>query len=159
MSLRIYFADETLIDSENILRDVEIGFLSLKIEGSDLERKALKEIEEASYCDTYSFIDRFGYKLYNKFLSTGCKAILCLINYKDKIINAIECGDNVISFMVENCNGSIIVTRDMLPIITESVIDVIVDSYRFMSVDRLNHYLINERPYEPDMSLEGISCI
>ena len=145
MSLNIVLRkDVESISENNIIKDVEIGFLKCKFKGTELERKALNVIEHGEYLDEYSFIDRFGYKLYSKFISTGCKAAICVDNLPDKYIDTRECGDNAIAFIVSNFNkGNIIIGEQATPILCKESekIDVIIDGINFTSIKELNEYL------------------
>lgn len=38
-------------------------------------------------------------------------------------------------------------------------IEVELDDYVFTTVDRLNHYIFNERPFEPDLSIGGVKHV
>ena len=142
MSLRIYIRNEDNgIPEEKIIRDVEIEFLKICLTDNEYNKKAKKEIDEGYYNDKISFIDRFGFKLYTKYLSTGCKAAICVNEVKDKVIDLIECGCNALGFIVGNCTeGTILISPESLMFYSENPIDVIFDDIRFTSMDSLALY-------------------
>lgn len=55
----------------------------------------IKEVDSGEYLDKMSFIDRLGYKLYTKFLSTSSKALICLNEFSDRVIDFCEVGDDL----------------------------------------------------------------
>lgn len=153
-----------IIDENNIedKTDIEELFKVIQLKGTKLERKVIELIEHGTYNDSESFIDRFGYKLYNSELSTGCKAALCVINRPDTKINLIECGTNAIDIILSICNEGIVVIQDRgitIQDFSENSIDVQLDKFKFTTIDRLNYYIFNERPFQPDMKKEGISYV
>jgi hypothetical protein len=161
--LRI-FVDEVPKDIKmEIVNNVEEQFAKIAVHGTDLDRKLIKEIEQGKYNDEQSFIDRFGFKLYNSELSTGCKAALCVANTSDKVINLQECGLNARDEIIRYCTtGNILIDENAITISNfekSDSIDVHIDNYNITSISRLNKYIFSERPFEPDMSLEGIKCL
>lgn len=150
------------VDSNNIVRNVEEQFAKIKLTGSEIEKKLIAEIEQGTYNDEYSFIDRFGYKLYNTELSTGCKAALCVVNCPNLVIDLIECGLNARDIIIGLCkDGNVLIQENGVTIVDYfgQPIDVKIDSYRITSVDRLNKYIFSERPFEPVINSEDIKCI
>lgn len=158
--LKILFRDE--IDS-NIKseKDIEKLFSQLKLHGTEQERKVIEQIDKGKYLDEISFIDRFGYKLYVSELSTGCKAALCVLNFPDKIIDLLECGNNARDVIINTCKEGTIITSDNAVTIKDlgQEINVCLDEYRLTSVKRLNQYVNCERPFKPNLSTGGIECI
>lgn len=151
-------------DSENLpLTDVEKLFKQIKLKGTKEEKAVISKIEQGKYNDEYSFIDRFGYKLYISELSTGCKAALCVLNKPDVTINLIECGINALDVILTTCkNGSIIMQNRGTTIndySEDGKIEVELEGHLFTSVKRLNYYIFNERPFEPDYSIGGIKHV
>ncbi|MBO5337675.1 MAG: hypothetical protein J6A94_11160 [Lachnospiraceae bacterium] len=150
------------VNGNNIVRNVEEQFAKIKLTGSEIERKLISQIEQGTYNDEYSFIDRFGYKLYNTELSTGCKAALCVVRCPELIIDLIECGLNARDIIIGLCkDGNVLIQENGVTIVDyfEQPIDVKIDKYRITSVDRLNKYIFSERPFEPVVSSEDIECI
>jgi hypothetical protein len=108
--LYIYRNGIDKIDEDKLVHDVELEFDKIGIVDSLEVRQHLEDIEHAKYNDINSFIDRFGFKLYSEYLSTGCKAAILVSSLPDKIIDTIECGPNAIVSIVMNCRkGSILV--------------------------------------------------
>lgn len=150
------------VNSNNIVRNVEEQFAKIKLTGSEIEKKLISAIEKGTYNDKYSFIDRFGYKLYNTELSTGCKAALCVVNCPELVIDLIECGLNARDLIIGLCKeGSILIQENGVTIVDyfDEAIDVKVDDFRITSVDRLNKYIFSERPLEPVINSEDIKCL
>lgn len=105
----------------------------------------MKEIEKATYNDEFSFIDRFGFKLYTDNMSTGCKAAICVNAFPDVVVDTIECGTNVLEFMIANCNdGHILMSREAMVFSIQCEIDVIIDDRHFDECNDLLEY-IHER--------------
>lgn len=148
---------------ETPITDIEALFKQIRIKGTEEEKAVISKIEQGKYNDDNSFIDRFGYKLYLSELSTGCKAALCVINKPDMQINLIECGINALDVILSTCkNGSIIMRERGVTIKDYSEdgrIEVELDGYLFTTVERLNYYLFNERPFKPDFSIGGIQHV
>lgn len=146
MSLTIYIKD---VNDDNIqlpiARDIELQFLKTRLKKDDYTLKALKEIEKATYNDEYSFIDRFGFKLYSRNMSTGCKGVLCIHAFPDIVINTVECGTNALEFIIANCtDGYILMSREAIVFYVDGQIDVTVDNKHFNKCDDLLEY-IHER--------------
>lgn len=139
----------------NLVNDVEKQFAGIRLACTDKEKKVVKEIEKGILLDSYSYIDRFGYKLYTSELSTGCKAALCVLNFPDKIINLAECGLNARDCIVSFCDlGAVLIDSNTITFsgqYTDEKISVAVDEYVFISIDSLNKYIFNERPFESNM--------
>ena len=159
MSLNLYLEEQ--IDMVN---DIEKEFSTLKLKCTDKEKLVVELIEKGKLIDGYSFIDRFGYKLYTSELSTGCKAALCVINNVEKIFNLVECGLNARDTIISTCKeGNVFVDYNDVTFVKygkDKEIDVQLDNYIFTDMDRLNTYLRNERPFEPDMRKGGVKkCI
>lgn len=145
MSLTIYVREDNSDIQLPIAHDVELQFLKTRLYKSDYVVKALKEIEQAEYNDEYSFIDRFGFKLYSKDMSTGCKGAICVHAFPNVVIDVIECGINVLNFIISNCtNGAILISREAMGFYKEGPVDVLLDGKRFTDCDDLVDY-ISER--------------
>ncbi len=156
--LHIYVGDydETdIVKQENFVYDVEAAFAKLKLKGTDLERKALKELEQAQWLDGLSFLDRFGYKLYNRYISTGCKTALLVINCPDCIVNAVEAGFEVRDFIIKYCKEGAIYLSSMDVTINRYQADdsifsdpiaVEMDGKHFTDIRVLNSYIAEPMP-------------
>lgn len=156
--LEIYLEEQP--DMEN---DIEELFSKVKINDINKIKEVIKLIEKGDLIDGYSFIDRFGYKLFLKELSTGCKAAICVIENPDRIINLIECGINARDVIVNKCEyGKVYIPSTGITFCDykeNKKVNIKLDNYAFTSIKRLNIYIQNERPFKPDMSLEGIKCL
>lgn len=146
MSLTIYIKGENDGNIQYpIAHDIEIQFLKTRLKNDDYTVKALKDIEQATYNDEYSFIDRFGFKLYSKNMSTGCKGALCVHAFPTTVINTVECGTNALEFIVANCtDGYVLMSREAMIFYVDGQIDVIIDDKHFSNCDNLLEY-IHER--------------
>lgn len=157
--LKVYI--DTIPDEKNIIRDIEKHFDTIRLKGSDLDKLLIKEIDNGEYYDETSFIDRFGCKLYTTELSTGCKAALCVANTSDKVVDLIECGLNARDAIICACKQGTIVMHNESVTIQDRFhkpIDIEIDQYRIISIDRLNKYIQCERPYKPQEGSE-IVCL
>ena len=152
--------DNGIISSKKeVVADVEKEFKQLKLSGTDVEKMLIEKIEKGTYIDSISFTDRFGYKLYLDNLSNGCKAALCVVNRPDKIIDLVECGHNARDIIISLLREGNVLIEDSSITFSSMYgqnIDVRVDNYRFSSIDRLNKYVFDERPYGADLNTEGI---
>lgn len=150
------------VKNENVVRNVEEQFAKITLAGSKIERELISKIEKATYNDEYSYIDRFGFKLYNTELSTGCKAALCVVNCPELVIDLIECGLNARDIIIGLCKeGKVLIQENGVSITKyfDEPIDVEIDNYRITSVDRLNKYIFSERPFKPVIDSEDIKCL
>lgn len=158
--LNIYLKDSKETFNREVVSDVEKEFSRIKLKGTEIDKKLIEKIEQGKYENSTSFIDRFGYKLYYDDMSTGCKAALCVVNSPEKIIDIVECGNNARDIIIALCKtGNVLFEDNGQTISTQygNDIDVKLDGYRFTSIDRLNKYISDERPFGPNMNLEGIA--
>ncbi len=148
-----------------IVNDVEAEFRKIELTGSEIENKLIQQIDKGKFKNKLQFIDRFDQVLPTKFLSTGCKAALVALHTKDKLINLDECGFNARDIIIRTLKDGNVMIR--FPDVTfawpanidDMQIDVQIDGYRFTSLDRLNTYFSDERPFPPDLTTLGISKI
>lgn len=141
--LNIYL-DRFKITGKEIVTDIEKEFAMLKLRGTELEKLLVQKIEKGRFHDKISFIDRFGYKLYNENLSTGCKAALCVVNKPDKVIDLIECGNNARDIIIALCReGNILMHDNGITISSKyrNRIEVGIEDKKFTDVNSLNQYL------------------
>ncbi len=160
--LRLYLDD--IPSNIKFIDDVEKKFASLFLKCTDKEKEIVSKIEQGELIDSISFIDRFGYKLYTSELSTGCKAALCVLNCPDCVINLVECGLNARDAIISLCDeGAVLFETNSATIsnkyVEEVSICVQVNEYVFNSIDRLNCYIFNEYPFEPDLNVLGIKFV
>lgn len=113
--LQVYFNGVPKDVDKRIVWDAELEFANCRLTGGELEATILREIEKARYCDSYSFIDRFGYKLPISDLSTGCKAALLVGG--DAVISLYECGRNARDVILNYCSeGMVVLNGDTAPV-------------------------------------------
>ena len=147
--LNIYVRDKMEdIPSDLIFAsNIEVEFGKFILQGTNLDKILMKEIEQADYLDRISFIDRFGYKLYLESLSTGCKAALCTANMPNKLINYAECGRNVLNTVIHLCSeGNILVNETALIFEDyDNAINVKLDNIAFRTVKDLVNYIKEKR--------------
>lgn len=146
--LHIKIDVENSVDNKsNCIKDVEKQFEKIVITGTEAERQAIELVENGKYLDSYSYIDRFGYKLPITELSTGCKTILCVLNTPNQWIDTIESGINAVSVLISICKeGKIIVNDFQTEFITADLntdIDVELNGLIFHDYDELNDYIVN----------------
>ena len=137
--------------------DIEDAFFLTRLCGSDIEKQAIKMVDNGTYIDSTWFEDRFGGKLYLDSLSTGCKAIIVVGNNPNKIIDTIECGPNAIKSLLNICNdGNVILSsyyRSGIPYIENgggSKINVMLNGKHFTHIRDLNNYLNNPFDYDEE---------
>ena len=135
-------------DNEGVLTDIEEEFTKLEFRGTALNSIFLKEIEQGKYKDSTHFIDRFGDKLSTNFMSTGCKAAVIVAESHDKEIDITEAGLNARDCIIRHVkNGKIAIVYPGATISYDEdepgydTIDVGLNGYRFLSLERLNLYL------------------
>lgn len=151
--LTILFKDEEKKIDQNlkIIRDVEEAFKKTKLTGTKKEKALIELIDEGKYENSFSFIDRFGFKLYISELSTGCKCALVVQNNPDAVVDIRECGFNARNAIISVCRqGTILIENDGVSynlLDGTHDIEVRVDNYVFSDIDRLNTYINDERPF------------
>lgn len=155
MSLKIIVQEKEQAHNQ----DIDELFDELDLQVTNLNKQIVKNIEQGELISNQAFIDRFGYKLYISDLSTGCKAALILANIHDIVLDTIECGENAVDAMISFINkGTIIIQdRDITFVdYNNNKCDIELDGYKFTSIDRLNYYYFDERPFEPDFGRKGV---
>lgn len=147
MSLKLFFSTDDIVKRLHVEEDVETLFTRIAINGSSVERDLIASIDKGKYNSPTSFIDRFGYKLPIEFLSTGCKAALCVVNNPDKPISLKECGHNAIDCILEKCTEGIVVDSPHYSAVYrgDKQIHVEMDNKEFNSIEALNNYIEDER--------------
>lgn len=147
--LHIQLSDHITIDENIIERNVEELFARIILQGTAKEREALKLIEKAEYIDSESIIDRFGYKLRIDNISTGCKAILCVLNMPETWIDTAECGMNALSVLVSLCEEGHVIMYDTGVTFTtlglNTCINVEIEGKVFHDTMSLNDYIQDGR--------------
>lgn len=166
--LRVYL-DENMdsikdsIKDKEIITDVEDEFNTIALQDTPLTRKLLKEIEQGQYDTEFTFIDRFGVRLYTSELSSGCKTALLTEYRPDCIIDTRSCGFNARDAIISNCTtGSVIVYNTDMTFYPGDGIDscdVCLDGYRFRTVERLNRYIQDEAWDIENMDLSDLERV
>lgn len=147
--LKIEFIDNTTVFKpydETDIFDIETDFCTCKVIDNDVNRAIISEVEQGAYLDSTSFIDRFGYKLYNSELSTGCKAALLVANNPDKRVWLVETGLNAQDVVVKHCKDGLVVIPERIAtfgIPDDADIDVEINGRRFKKALDLNRYIRN----------------
>ena len=127
------------------IHDVEGGFIEIEINKVPKLADALLAIEQATPCNEDVFTDRFGVGLYYKYLSTGCKAALCVAAFPDKLINVEECGFNALDAIIHlYTEGNILLVSFNRGITSypSNIINVKCNGFVFTNADALNQYLL-----------------
>ena len=88
------------------IHDVEALTYEVGIPNTELSKYLLDKLENATYLDNTSFIDRDGFKLPVQFMSNGMK-ILIAVQYSGRCINGIELGDNAFELLIQSINGRV----------------------------------------------------
>lgn len=158
LNIIVKSANNNHINSNIVVNDIEKLFSQIKIKGTEIDKLLIREIEQGEYIDGISYKDRFGYKLHYEDMSNGCKAALCVANAPEKIIDLLECGNNARDIIISVCKKGNIIIEDNGVTFKKyaDTIDVLIDGYNITSVERLNRYIQDERPFKPDMSIGGI---
>ena len=121
------------IKSDNLVRFNDAWFdrhlKGLKVDANI--KYFMKKIDESTYIKEHKMYSRFDKELCVSMeqLSTGCKTLINVYSFNDKIFDVIECGDNVIDeiFRLKQgilCKDAVLVeymTRDISRITTEQL--------------------------------------
>lgn len=144
--LNIYVYGEEPQDLE-IERDIERIFAMTKLKGTEKERLAIQLIDKGQWKDADTFIDRFGVRLYTSELSTGCKAILSVLNNPTIGIDLKECGLNARDAVLSLCNvGNALINDTSVTFNDYSSNGKVSIGYRekeFTTMDSFNEYFFN----------------
>ena len=109
--LNVYIGD---IKSDNLVRFNDAWFdRHLKgLQVDDNIKYFMKKIDESIYIKEHKMYSRFDKELCisMKQLSTGCKTLINVYRFKDKIFDVIECGDNVIEEIFRLQQGNIYIS-------------------------------------------------
>lgn len=164
--LRIIDSNFDDVSNYNVEHNVEKLFDTIVLKGTPTERKIIELIEKGHWNDGNSFIDRFGYKLRIEELSTGAKAVLCVLNCEDIVVDTIECGLNAISAMICFCKSGNILLRinklcidcDIEDSMDDTSIDVRIGNLRFFDLSALLEY-VNGGSYRDENDIEEIKGV
>lgn len=82
----------------------------------DYAKQIIERIDEAKLCSKYKIESRFhGVILDVDHLSTGCKTVLNVLYFPDKVFCLKECGDNALEILYGLENGSVYSDYAMIP--------------------------------------------
>ena len=126
--------------------DINKMFDMIDVKGTEQERLALQLIDKATYKNELEVIDRFGDKISINNISTGCKAVIVILNSKEPV-STIECGMNALSVIFSLCGNGTIYVRDIwdkFPVVYNSdVVNIEIDGMTFKSFKAFNDYWYN----------------
>lgn len=159
--LRLWFKDEEDYKScgLELASNVEVEFLRIPLEPSNINQKIIQLLEKGKLESPEEYVDRFGIRRSVRDMSTGSKALLVVENSVGKLVDMLEVGFNAVSIGVSVCTkGDMLIPDYQVDFLDELMggVTVRVDDYVFSDVRRLNRYILNERPYLPDMGDGGI---
>ena len=144
MSLTVY-TKKSEFSKEDFILDVSSSFSRCSFSGSDFCKRVVSEIDKGTYLDDVSFIDRFGYRLYSKFLSTTSKALICLDEFPEKVVNFCEVGNAVGSFILGKTEGRIYIPEGRIRYVlngyTDTDVDVVINCVRFKNAEDMYWFL------------------
>ena len=109
--LNVYIGD---IKSENLVKFNDAWFdrhlKGLKVDANI--KYFMKKIDESTYIKEHKMYSRFDKELCVSMeqLSTGCKTLINVYIFNDKIFDVIECGDNVIDEIFRLKQGNILIS-------------------------------------------------
>lgn len=144
--LKLYLPDE-LKDRSDVVRNVDEVFYNMAVKDTETNRKLIEQIEEGTYYDTVSYIDRFGIRSYYEDISIGCKVALSVAQNPDKIFDTVECGNNARDAIILNCKEGSIIFYDMgVTIRDKCIFDTPIDvdfcGNHFTTTGKFNSWLI-----------------
>ena len=126
--------------------DINKMFDMIDVKGTEKERLALQLIDKATYKNELEVIDRFGDKISINNISTGCKAVIVILNSKEPV-STIECGMNALSVIFSLCDNGTIYVRDIwdkFPVVYNSdAVNIEIDGMTFKSFKAFNDYWYN----------------
>ncbi len=137
MSLIIY-TDKSQFDSKDFISDVNSAFKRCSLKNITFCKMVIKEVDRGEYLGKMSFIDRLGYKLYTKFLSTSSKALICLNEFSDMVIDFCEVGDDLGKYILCHHSGKIYIPSGRLQYVLarhSGSVDVIINENKFKDYD------------------------
>ena len=130
-----------------IEHDVEKVFAMTKLKGTPEEKLAIHLIDKGQWYDENRFIDRLGVGLYLTELSTGCKAVLSVLNNPDKVIDLKECGLNARDTVLSVCkNGNVLIDDTSVTFVdhsTDGRVDIGFNGKEFMTMEEFNDYFFD----------------
>lgn len=126
--------------------DINKMFDMVQVKGTEKERLALKIIDKADYKSEFEVIDRFGDKISIDNISTGCKAVIVVLNSKEPV-STIECGMNALSTIFSLCDNGTVYVRDIWDkfpeVVSSDKVNIEIDGRQFKSFKAFNDYWYN----------------
>lgn len=148
--------------------DIDSRFSRIKVKNTDYNKRLVASIDKGILLDNGYFIDRFNVTLRTSCLSTGCKAGILVNEFPTQLVAVIECGGNALYQILKNCQEGHILMYDQLSgipsdTLEDTAIDVLLNGFRFTSLNRLNHYFTEEifmpNFSDVDLGLGGIEYV
>jgi hypothetical protein len=105
--INIYTDMNSIPTEKEYVEDNESFFVRIEVNDTEINKLIIKEIDEGEYLSPDRFIDRLGVAVFIRNLSMSSKTLLNLANYKDKVFNGIEMGENAFELMlycIPECN-------------------------------------------------------
>ncbi|MEG2382528.1 MAG: hypothetical protein RSB39_03000 [Oscillospiraceae bacterium] len=128
-------------------KDIERVFSKTHLAGDAIEQSLIQDIERGEYLDEYSFIDCMGLTLDKEYLSTGCKAAICVHRHPDVPLCCIEAGDNALEAIITHCtDGLIYIPNRRLCFVFDASTDINImyKGQHYSSLDEFENYMQNE---------------
>lgn len=137
-------------------QNIDALFMKIKMQVTPETKQLVKDIESCELVSKNTFRDKFGNHRDIDDLSQGCKAAL-LVYCGDTEIDFTSSGQNAIEATIRNVkHGKMVIPTpgsDMeYDIDNPEQIDVEINGYRFSTIPRLNDYIQEEWPDEPDLT-------
>ena len=155
--LKLYIIDtgDSVDNNKEVIVDVEAYFSKIDGISNSMEvRHFIKSIDHGEFVSDREFKDRSGRLLPVSDLSTGCKTAIIVSMYPDTIVDIAESGYNARDEIIKTCkNGNIVL--DSLDMTVsgngKTKIDVENNGYEIKTIERLNRYISDEKPFKPIM--------
>lgn len=126
--------------------DINKMFDMIDVKGTEKERLALHLIDRATYKNELEVIDRFGDKISISNISTGCKAVIVILNSNEPV-STIECGMNALSTIFSLCDSGTVYVRDIWDkfpeVVSSDKVNIEIDGKKFESFKAFNDYWYN----------------
>ena len=143
--LNVYLDDKKVPSGKKIIDDVEKEFRTCVLQISQEEQTLIEAIDGGHLDSRATYIDRFGTQLSISELSTGCKAGLCVLHYKESIVSLRECGYNAVESILRFCRvGSVLVPFDTTGFLVSednALVEILCNEYYFTNYSSFNFYV------------------
>ena len=104
--LNIYTSMNNIPKDKKFINDNEVFFKSLGLYDRKFVEPILEQIEQGSWRNNTTFVDRFGTVLYSDSISTGSKTLINITS-SDDVFNSNELGLNAIQYLLMNVSGNV----------------------------------------------------